>query len=101
MNTALLARHYDVLTPWERLPLLVAAAARADEVEQDRLARAAPKQAFRVPDYWGLLEGLEGLAQLYVLRQLDSAACFWRLLGALEQEALVATPSSHEQEERV
>jgi hypothetical protein len=101
MNSALLARHYDALRPWERLPLLVAAAARADEVERDRLAGSAPKQSFRIPDYWGLLEGLEGLAKLYVLRQLDSAAFFWRLLGSLEPDARYAATRSHEQEKRL
>jgi hypothetical protein len=86
MNTDHLARHYEVLTPWERLPLIVAASARADEVEKDRLARSAPKNGFRVPDYWGLAEGLDDLVKLYVLKQLDLAALYWRLAGLLEQE---------------
>jgi len=45
MNTASLARHYDALTPWERWPLLIAAEARADDVEHDRLAQSAPLTA--------------------------------------------------------
>ena len=51
MNTNPLARYYEVLTPWERLALLVAAAGRADEVEGRRLAESAPKVGFRLPDY--------------------------------------------------
>lgn len=51
MNTDCLARCYGTLTPGERVPLLLAASARADAVEQDRLARSAPKHGFRLPDY--------------------------------------------------
>ena len=86
MNTAHLAQHYSALTPWERLPLLVAASARGDALEEDRLARAAPKNGFRVPDYWGLAEGLDDLVKLYLLEQLDLAAFYWRFAGLLEQE---------------
>jgi hypothetical protein len=86
VNTDHLARHYEVLTPWERLPLIAAASARADEVEKDRLARSAPKIGFRVPDYWGLAEGLDELVKLYLLGQRDLAALYWRLSGLLDQE---------------
>jgi len=87
MNSDPLARHYGALTPWERLPLLVAASARGDAVEEDRLARAAPKNGFRVPDFWGLAEGLDDLVKLYLLDQLDLAALYWRFAGLLEQES--------------
>jgi hypothetical protein len=87
MNTDPLARHYEVLTPWERLPLLVAASARGDAVEEDRLARAAPTNGFRVPDYWGLAEGLDDLVKLYLLKQLDLAAFYWRFAGLLERHS--------------
>ena len=86
MNTDHPARYYEVLTPWERLPLIVAASARADEVEKDRLARSAPKIGFRIPDYWGLSEGLDELVKLYLLGQLDLAALYWRMTGLLAQE---------------
>jgi hypothetical protein len=97
MNTDPLARHYEVLTPWERLPLLVAASARDDAVEEDRLARAASTNGFRLPDYWGLAEGLDDLVKLYVLEQLDSAAFYWRFAGLLEQEPL-GRPSRQERQ---
>jgi hypothetical protein len=101
MNTASLARHFDALTPWERLPLLVAAQVREDEVEHDRLARSAPKHLFHVPDYWGLVEGFEDLATLYVLRQLDSAAFCWRLMAFLEQGLLFDDKKGRRQPERL
>lgn len=88
MNSDQLARYYETLTPWERLPLLVAASARDDKVEEDRLARSAPRLAFRVPDYWGLAEGLDDLAKLYLLEQLDLSVGYWRLTGLLGQEPL-------------
>ena len=71
MTTKQQARYYQTLTPWERLTLIVAASVRGDGVEEDRLACSAPKQGFRVPDYWGLAEGLDDLAKQYVLKQLD------------------------------
>ena len=37
MNTNGLARLYDRLTPRERLPLIMAASARGDEMERERL----------------------------------------------------------------
>ena len=33
MNTSAVARYYETLTAWERLPLIVAASARADDLE--------------------------------------------------------------------
>ena len=88
MNTHALARYYEVLTPWERLALLVAAAGRADEVESRRLAESAPKVGFRLPNYWGLAEGLDSLGKLDLLRQLDAAALYGRVLGVWNQEPL-------------
>jgi hypothetical protein len=58
MNTKVLAKLYDRLTPRERLPLILAASARNDEVEGQRLAQSAPRMALRLPDYHGLGEGL-------------------------------------------
>ncbi len=54
MNTNSLARHDEILTPRERLPLIMAASARGDEAEAQRLAHSAPLVSLRVPDYFGL-----------------------------------------------
>jgi len=89
MNTNGLAQHYHCLSPWERLPLLVSASARGDDVEHDRLARSAPKLCFGIPNYWGLAEGLQHLAACYALEQLDLAAFYWRVETFLEQDALL------------
>jgi hypothetical protein len=100
MNSDHLARYYETLTPWERLPLLVDASARNDQVEEDRLARSAPKHSFRVPDFWGLAEGLDDLAKLYLLEQLDLAVVYWRLTGLLGQEHLGRRSSQERQREK-
>jgi hypothetical protein len=48
MNTKGLARHYAILTPWERLPLILAASARGDEQERSRLATSAPRVGYQL-----------------------------------------------------
>jgi hypothetical protein len=73
MNINHLARYYQTLTPWERLPLIMAASGRGDSTEEQRLISSAARKAVRVPDYWGLSEGLDDLAKLYLLEQLDLA----------------------------
>jgi hypothetical protein len=42
MNVNALTKYYDTLTPWERLPALLAASARGDEPEAQRRSRTAP-----------------------------------------------------------
>ena len=78
-----LARLYDRLTPRERLPLLVAAAARGDEQERHRLARSAPTQLQQVPDYYRLGDALQQVLLLQVARAADAAARFWRAQALL------------------
>ena len=92
MNTNSLSRFYDTLTPWERLPLLVAAAVRDDEVERARLIRAAPQQVFQLPDYWGLSQGLDDLVKLHLLEQLELAVHYWQLTARLDEEPRCGNP---------
>ncbi len=55
MNANAVARHYALLTPEERFQLILAAGARGDDAEQDRLIRAgggsrtAPPTMHRLP----------------------------------------------------
>ncbi|MDP2828114.1 MAG: hypothetical protein Q8O37_05865 [Sulfuricellaceae bacterium] len=44
------SRHYDKLTPQERLALTVEAMARGDTEESDRLLESCPKQIYRIND---------------------------------------------------
>jgi hypothetical protein len=102
MNTDRLAKYYNCFSPWERLPLIVAASARGDEVERDRLARSAPTVHFRLPNYWGLANGLRQLTMLYALEQLDRAAAYWWAKDFLKAHALLGYQSlAPDDEERI
>jgi hypothetical protein len=86
MKVDCLAKLYDRLTPRERLPLIVAASARGDEADRARLVASAPTSLFRLPDYFGLAEGLRTLALFHVARMLDLAARYANASGLLAQE---------------
>jgi hypothetical protein len=86
MNTNGLAKLYDRLQPWERVPLWLAAGARDDEAEQEVLARSAPRKAFDVADSYGLLQALHIAAARYMMLQLDLAGWFWFAFGTLATE---------------
>jgi hypothetical protein len=80
MNTKSLTKHYASLTPWERVPLILAAIARKDDLEADRLGWSAPRVLFKVANHYGLEEGLECLAGFYLMNQLDLVACYQEAL---------------------
>ena len=102
MNTTSLVRQYDALTPWERLPLIVAAAGRGDKVEENRLAQTAPRVDFRIANCWGLVQGLDLLARHYLLVQLDRAVIYWRVMNLLDKEPLFGqTRKAKQLEERL
>ncbi len=81
MNTRPLAKHYDKLTPRERLPLILAAGARGDEVEQNRLSRSAPRVTYSVPDYFGLAHAFCDVGDLHFMELLDLVGLYFRALG--------------------
>jgi hypothetical protein len=85
MNTKCLAKMYDRLTPRERLPLILAASARDDEVEGQRLVQSAPRMALRLPDYHGLGEGLFLASLFHLISVLDVTAMFWLTQGRLAE----------------
>ena len=76
-----LAELYDQLTPRERVPLIVAAGARGDQAEQKRLIDSAPKEAYEVPNYYGLAKALKEAGDFHLLTLLDLAANFWQWWG--------------------
>jgi hypothetical protein len=86
MNTNGLAKHYHRLTPWERLPLIIAAADRGDLVERDRLVQSARLIGFRLPNYWGLARALRDLAIFYQLEQLNLGTYFGELMNLLKHD---------------
>jgi hypothetical protein len=84
-----LAKHYEMLTPWERVPLMMAADMRGDEAEAFRLRNSAPCNAFDVPDYRGFSEGLRDLGHLHMLMQLELAAGYWHARALLLENPAV------------
>src|SRR5688572_1141659 len=78
MRSSSLSRHYGALSPRERLPLLVAASVRGDQAEVEQLARQAPTDLFRIPNYHRLAECMAHLALLHVIQTLDYAALLWK-----------------------
>jgi hypothetical protein len=81
MNTDHLAKLYDALTARERLPLIIAAAARDDEAEQKRLSVSAPKETLQVPEHFRLARALAEVVHYHLLTVLDLAANFWQWWG--------------------
>jgi hypothetical protein len=81
MNTRGLAKHYSVLTPRERLPLILAASVREDEVERERLARSAPRETYALPDYFWTAQTFSDLSSLHFLELLDLAISYHLALG--------------------
>jgi hypothetical protein len=79
VNTNGLAKHYGQLTPWERVPLLLAARQRDDEAEALRLEQSAPRINYNVVDFYGVHEGLLLVASSHMMIQLDLAAQLWRM----------------------
>lgn len=79
-----LSKHYPELTPAERLALMLAAAARGDDVEHVRLAAAAPRVTVRVPDTFGRALALWELLQQQRMEVLSLAADYFHALGTAE-----------------
>lgn len=89
MRSSALSRHYSILTPRERLPLLVAASVRGDHAEVEQLVRQAPTDLFRIPNYRRLAECMAHLALLHLIQTLEYAALLWKT------EALLAKGAPH------
>jgi hypothetical protein len=91
MNANGLARLYDRLSIWERIPLLLAADARDDASEYRRLSETAPVRTWQFPEHLLAEQALHVLALIYVGEQLDAAARFlfalWQLGGDDDPDA--------------
>ena len=81
MNTNALARQYQKLTPAERLALILAASARGDDQERDRLAMSAPRVLLRVPDHFGVALAFREVGEQHFMELLNLAANYFQALG--------------------
>jgi hypothetical protein len=82
MNTNPVARHYGSLTPEERFRLIVAAAARGDQAERERLTNAGQRITLSMPDHAPHGHAFNELALLVFIELLEEAA---RYLEALDR----------------
>jgi hypothetical protein len=74
MNANALAKHYDRLEPEERFRLILAAGARGDEAEQDRLYLAAPRITLSFSHHAPWAHAFDQLATLVYVELLEEVA---------------------------
>jgi hypothetical protein len=77
MNTNGLVNMYQFLTAKERVPLILAAQKRGDELEQQRLTASAPHRLLQMPDYRCREQMVHVLTLIYVTEQQDRLIEYW------------------------
>jgi hypothetical protein len=84
MNAKAIARHYGSLTPEERFRLILAAGARRDEAERDRLANASGRITFSVRDFQPYAQAFDELNLLIFIELSDEAAGYFEAFRQAE-----------------
>jgi hypothetical protein len=98
MNASAVARHYGSLTPEERFRLILAAGARGDEAEQDRLVNSARTATFSTSDHAPFARAFDDLATLVFIELLEEAARYHDALdNADEDRALIDAAEADEE----
>jgi len=72
-----LSRHYERLNPWERVRLRLAAGARKDDVEEQRLFEHSPTRIVPIPTHLQNEVVLHTFSLMYLTEQLESIASFF------------------------
>jgi hypothetical protein len=98
MNTNPVARHYGSLTPEERFRLIVAAGARGDEAERQRLTNAGRRITLSMPDHAPLGHAFHELALLIFIELLEEAARYLEALDHAEDVADIVGPEDEEED---
>src|SRR5262249_3778250 len=92
-------KHYDRLTPEERFRLILAASARGDAAERDRLAKAGGRITLSMQDYAPHAHAFTELALLTFIELLDEAARYDHAFGKVgECRALFGGDDPEERE---
>lgn len=86
MNTNGLARQYDKLSARERLALLLAAEARGDRPEFNRLMATAPRKNVSVPHHAPLFDSFLFVNKLHFMQLLETAASYFEAFGNLPRK---------------
>ena len=81
MNTNQLTKHYATLSPDERLPLLIAARNRGDEIEENRLTVTAPPVLYRMGDHCKLHQAFHLLAYFHFMELVHLAGRYQHCLA--------------------
>jgi hypothetical protein len=78
VTTNTIAKKYPFLSADERFSLLLAASARGDEVEVNRLAQSATPEMFKVSDLFGRSQAFVVVSMIHRLELLNLAAFFFK-----------------------
>jgi hypothetical protein len=84
MRTVDLSKHYDHLSPRERVAMITSAEMRGDEVEVARLHATAPQSTWRVKEHIWYGDALTQLTMAYAIEQLDRLVCYHRAIAFLD-----------------
>jgi hypothetical protein len=86
MNANAIAKHYGRLKPEERFRLILAAGARGDEAEQDRLAAAGQRLTLSMYDHEPFGHAFDEVALSTFLELLEAAADYLDALTWADEE---------------
>ena len=88
MNAGDLSKHYGSLSPEERFKLILAAGARGDAAEQDRLINAGGQITLSVSDHTPYARAFDELATLFYIELLEEAARYLEYLDRADDHDL-------------
>jgi hypothetical protein len=83
MHTKTLARHYDRLSAEERFRLILAAGARGDKIEQQRLVSSGQRITLSVQDHAPYAQAFDELSRLIFIELLEEAAHYCELFACV------------------
>jgi hypothetical protein len=88
MNANALARNYGQLTPEERFRLILAASARGDDTERDRLAGGAGRIALSMSDHAPFVLAFHDMAASTFMELVDDAGRYFDAWARIEAAKL-------------
>lgn len=98
-----IAKNYDLLTPKERLGLVIAAGIRGDDAEQTRLVRAAKAMVIPTTDYVPFAQSFREVSMLAYVDLLEESVRYgealFRLPPESEEEAQAEDEDEGEEDE--
>lgn len=72
-----IAKHYNHLTPRERMPLILAADARGDDIEVGRLIDSAPRVGYKFPHHLAFAMAFREVFDIHYMELLAIATQVW------------------------